>query len=235
LLAAIIAVSIAVNISSCKKNSVVTKTVDTTGTVTEADVAQFTADAVSPSSGGMADQLSSSTIIYATNALSCGVQKDSTIIKASAAGAVPAYDYTFSWTYMLNCSGLIQNNITFNYTGIGSYNGTRLSAIDTANAQIVLTGAQSSYLLTFDYTRTGIVTNKLVRQYTFTTTLNIQSADVTIDKTTHEITSGIATVAIVSTSTSGKKFNFGGKLTFLGNKKGSLVLNSGATYAIQWL
>jgi hypothetical protein len=41
-------------------------------------------------------------------------------------------------------------------------------------------------------------------------------------------------VTIASTSTSGKTFNFNGTVTFLGNKKATVILNSGVTYNIQW-
>jgi hypothetical protein len=223
----------ALNISSCKKNNQKSNTTTST-TVTEADAAQFTIDAVSPSSGGMAGQLSNSTALYATTALSCGGQKDSTISIISQSGAVPSYSYTFNWVYMLNCNGNVPTNITFNFTGKGNYNGARMSATDTSNAQFVLTGSSSAYLLTANYTRTGVVTSKIAKQYTFHTVLNIQSSNITINKTTHEIISGTATVTLVATSTSGKKFTFTGTITFLGNKQGSLVINGGATYPIQW-
>jgi hypothetical protein len=232
--AALIVAGITLNTISCKKNSESSNTTATT-TVTEADAAQFTSDAVSPSSGGMANQLSGSTSLYATTALSCGVQKDSTISILSQSGVTPVYSYTFAWKYMLNCNGNVPTNITFNFTGKGSYNGALMSASDTSNAQFVLTGSSSAYLLTANYTRTGNATSKIARQYTFHTVLNIQSSNIAINKTTHEITSGTATVTLVATSTSGKKFTFGGTLTFLGNKKGSLVLNSGVVYTIQWL
>lgn len=231
--AALIVAGITLNTLSCKKNSDSSTTAS--DTITEADAAQFTSDAVSPSSGGMANQLSSSTSLYATTALSCGVQKDSTISIISQTGTTPVYSYTFQWKYMLNCNGKVPTNITFNFTGKGSYNGALMSASDTSSAQFVLTGSSSAYLLTANYTRTGIVTSKIARHYTFNTVLNIQSSNLTIDKTTHEIASGTAAVTVVATSTSGKKFTFGGTIAFLGNKKGSLVLNSGIVYTIQWL
>ena len=232
--AALIVAGIMLNTTSCKKNSA--KTNNTAAvTVTEADAAQFTTDAVSPSSGGMANQLSGATSLYATTALSCGVHKDSVISITSQSGAIPSYQYTFNWDFMLNCNGQVPTNITFNYTGKGGYNGLHMSASDTSNAQFVLTGASSSYLLTANYTRTGTVTSKIAKQYTFRSILNIQSSNISIDKTTHEISAGTATAIFVATSTSGKKSTFTGTITFLGNKKATLVINSGATYPIQWL
>ncbi|WP_162847030.1 hypothetical protein [Mucilaginibacter gracilis] len=49
-----------------------------------------------------------------------------------------------------------------------------------------------------------------------------------------QILSGSATVAISGSSTSGKSFTYNGTITFLGGNKATLVLNSGASYTIQW-
>ena len=231
--AALIVAGIMPNLTSCKKNSAHANNTAAV-TVTEADAAQFTTDAVSPSSGGMANQLGASTSLYATTALSCGVQKDSVISIISQSGAVPSYQYTLNWDYMLNCNGQVPTNIAFNYTGKGNYDGLHMSASDTSNAQFVLTGASSAYLLTANYTRTGTATSKIAKQYTFHATLNIQSSNISVNKTTHEISAGTATVTFVATSTSGKKYTFTGTVTFLGNNKAGLVLNSGVTYQIQW-
>jgi hypothetical protein len=108
-----------------------------------------------------------------------------------------------------------------------------MTASDTSNAQFVLTGATSSYMLTANYTRAGTATSK-IGKYTFHSTLNMQSSNIAVDKTTHEIISGSATVALVTTSDSGKEFDFSGTITFLGDKKATLALTNGGTYNFQW-
>lgn len=234
LCAALIAVGITFSITSCKKDSANTTT---TATVTEADAAELTTDAVSSSTGGMTAQLSSSVTIEKTVALSCGVQKDSTIIKASASGVSPSYNYNLSWNYMLTCNGLVPSQLAFNFTGTGSYDSPRLSSNDKSEGSFTLTGLQpaaSQYLFTSTYSRTGSTTSKIAKQYTFTSNIKITSANIAIDKVTQQIVSGTATVTITATSTSGKNFNFNGTVTFLGSKKATVVLNSGATYTIQW-
>jgi hypothetical protein len=234
LCAALITAGITLYISSCKKdNSSSTPSLAST-TVTEADAAQFTTDAISPATGGLDDQLVSTAALYTSVPLGCGVEKDTTIVKSSSSGASPSFNYTLAWNFKLNCNGIAPINVAFNYTGKGVYDGPRMSATDTSSAQLVLAGSSSGYVLTANYTRVGVATSKIAKQYNFSTTLNILSTNINVDKTTNEITSGIATVTIVATATNGKSFTFGGKLTFLGNKKGSLVLNSGTTYAISW-
>ena len=229
----LIAAGLTFSAASCKKDSTGTSA----ETVTEADAAELTTDAITPETGGMTAQLSSSTTIEKTVALSCGVSKDSTIIKSSAAGASPSYSYNLNWNYMLTCNGIIPSQLAFNFTGSGSYDGVRLSSKDNSQGSFTLTGlppTSSQYLFSSTYTRAGTTTSKIARQYTFTSNIKITSSNIAVDKTTQQIVSGTAAVTIAATSTSGKTFNFNGTVTFLGNKKATIVLNSGVTYNIQW-
>ncbi len=231
---AFVAASIGLAALSCNKSG----TISTTGStnVTETDAAQFAANAISPSSGGMVTQLSSSASFSSEPSLLCGVEQNTTVTISSLNGAMPSYNYVLNWDYILNCNADVPSNITLNFTGKGTYSGVYMSASDTSNAQFVLTpGSASAYTATVNYTRTGNATSKFGKQYTFHSVLNIQSSNIAIDKTTKEITSGTATITLVATASTGKTFNFNGTLTFLGNKKASMLLNSGAAYTIQWL
>ena len=227
----LIATGITFGTSSCKKDST------STATVTEADAAELTTDAISPETGGMTAQLSSSVTIEKTVTLSCGVQKDSTITKSSTTGASPSYSYNLSWNYLLTCNGVIPNQLAFNFTGTGNYDGPRLSSNDKSDGSFTLTGlpaTSSQYVFASTYTRTGTTTSKIARQYTFTSNIKITSSNIIVDKATQQILSGTASVVITAISSSGKTFNFNGTITFLGGKKASVVLNSGTTYTIQW-
>jgi len=138
---------------------------------------------------------------------------------------------------MLTCNGIIPSQLAFNFTGSGSYDGVRLSSKDNSQGSFTLTGlppTSSQYLFSSTYTRAGTTTSKIARQYTFTSNIKITSSNIAVDKTTQQIVSGTAAVTIAATSTSGKTFNFNGTVTFLGNKKATIVLNSGVTYNIQW-
>jgi len=229
----LIAAGLTFSAVSCKKDSANTAAT----TVTEADAAELTTGAITPETGGMTAQLSSSTSIEKTVALSCGVSRDSTIIKSSATGASPSYSYNLSWNYMLTCNGIAPSQLTFNFTGTGSYDGPRLSSNDNSQGAFTLTGlpaTSSQYLFSSTYTRTGSTTSKIARQYTFTSNIKITSTNIAVDKITQQIVSGTAIVTIAATSSSGKTFNFKGTVTFLGGKKATIVLNSGVTYNIQW-
>jgi hypothetical protein len=90
--------ALALGLNSCKKDSAAD---NAAVTVTEADAAELTTDAVSPTTGGFATQVNSSVTIYKTIALSCGETKNSTIANASASGVTPAYSYSFTWDYTI--------------------------------------------------------------------------------------------------------------------------------------
>jgi hypothetical protein len=230
LVAAVVAAGLAFNVSSCKKDN------STTTTVTEADAAQLSTDAVTPSTGGMVDQVNRSVNTYNTSTFSCAVVKDSSYTIASAAGATPTFSYNLMWNYNLACSGVTPSQLTFNFTGTGSYDGPLMSSSDNSKGGFLMTGfgAPTQYSFNTTYCRTGTTTSKILRQYTFNSVITITGTNIAVDKTTQEIASGTATVSIQATSSSGKSFNFNGTITFLGNKTANLVLNSGKTYVIQW-
>jgi hypothetical protein len=234
--AALITAGVIAGISSCKKGSSANST-STTDSFTEADAAELSTDALVPSTGGMVTSVSNSTGIYQAAALSCGVEKDSTIVKASAPGLSPSYDYNLSWNYTLTCKGLVPNQLTFNFTGSGDYDGPRMSSSDKSTGGFVLKGlgvTAGQYILNTTYTRVGTTTSKILNKNTFASTITITSTNILIDKISQEITSGSATITIKVVSTSGRIFNFNGTVTFLGNKTATIVLNSGTSYNIQW-
>ena len=231
LLAAVVTAGLALNVSSCKKDS------SASTTVTEADAAQLSTDAVTPSTGGMVDQVNRSVTTYNTSTFSCAVVKDSSYTIASAAGATPSFSYNLMWNYNLACSGATPSQLTFNFTGTGSYDGPLMSSSDNSKGGFVMTGFGASatqYSFNTTYSRAGTTTSKILRQYTFNSVITITGTNIAVDKTTREIASGTAAVSVQATSSSGKSFTFSGTITFLGNKTANLVLNSGKTYVIQW-
>jgi hypothetical protein len=220
-----------VSVTACKKSA------DTTAaTVTEADATELTTDAIVPTTGGMTIQASSSVNIYAaaSTKLACGVSKDTTITGASVAGAVPSYNYSLSWNYKLNCD-VIPTTFTFNFTGSSNYSGLLLTSNDSSTGTFVVstTLAAANYTVNTSYERKGTQTSKVGQQKSFTSGLKITSTNVLISKTTNEIVSGTGTVSLTGVTTGGKSFSFGGTITFLGNKKATVLFNSGVSHSIQ--
>ena len=218
-------------LSSCKKET------ETDTEVNEADAVELTTNAIVSSTGGLSLQISSNVNVYKTVLLNCGVQKDSTITKTSAVGAVQAYNYNLKWSYLLSCNGTTPSQLTGNFTGSSTYDGLRMSSNDNSTGSFILTGltaGSTSYSLNTNYSRSGTQTSKIGRNYNFTSSVNIKSTNIFVDKTTQQILSGTGSVAITGASTSGKSFSFNGNITFLGANKATLVLNSGTSYTISW-
>lgn len=221
-----------VTVSACKKDSS-----NSSAAVTEADAAELTTDAIIPANGGMTIQASSSVTLYASAStkLSCGVKKDTTISGASAQGFVPSYKYSLNWNYQLECD-VNPQTFTFNFTGSSSYVGVLMTSDDSSTGTFVVstTPSAADYTVNTSYERKGTQTSKVGQQNSFTSDLKITSANVMIDKTTNEIVSGTGTVSITGATTGGRSFSFGGTIKFLGNKTGSITLNSGKVYPVQW-
>ena len=248
LFAAATVAGIMLSFSSCRKDTSSTSS----DTVTEADAAQVTSEAVSPSTGGMASQVSSSAAFYSSasvtggtvssvgskslySTIECGQTKDSTVSYASVNTTAPAFTYSLSWQNTLAC--VVPSTFTCNFNGKGSYTGLLESSTFTSTGGFVLTGlsaSATSYTFSSTYNRQGTTVSKIGNQNTFTHSLTITSSSIIYDKSTQEITSGTATVAITVTSTSGKSWNYGGTLKFLGGKTATITLNSGTVYNISW-
>lgn len=219
-------------VTACKKDA----STSSTPTVTEADAVQMTSDAVAPSTGGMEAQTSSSVTLYAatsTPTTGCGATKDTTISASYTSGAY-SFAYSLSWNYLVSCD---THTATLNYSGNSNYSGLLTTITGSSVGQDVLTGiasAGTTYALTGSYERKGSTTSKVGQQKSFTSDLKISTTNATVDKTTDLITSGTASVTLTGATSGGKSFSFGGTLTFLGNKTGKLVMNSGASYNLTW-
>ena len=219
-------------VTACKKDA----STSTSATVTEADAAQMTSDAVSSSTGGMSAQTTSSVTLYAgttTTAEGCGLNKDTTITASYSSGNY-SFGYTLSWAYDVSCDTHVA---TLNYNGNSSYSGLLTTISGSCVGEDVLSGIASSatyYTLNGSFERKGNATSKVGEMKSFTSDLKISTTNATVDKTTDEITGGTATVTLTGATSGGKSFSFGGTLTFLGGKTGKLVLNSGTSYNLTW-
>jgi hypothetical protein len=226
-----IAILTLAGVTACKKDS----STSSTPTVTEADAVQMTSDAVTTSTGGMTAQTTTSTTLYAAEApvITCGATKDTTIA-ATYTGSGYSYSYTLSWNYALNCAS---QAFILNYTGSSNYSGLLTTTNGSCIGTDTLTGigpTSANYALTGSFERKGTSTSKVGQQKSFTSDLKISTTNALVSKSTDEITSGTATVTLTGATSGGKTFSFGGTLTFLGNKTGKLVMNSGNSYNISW-
>jgi hypothetical protein len=229
----IFALFITTAIVSCKKDS----TASSSTTVTTDDAADAVTEAVTPESAGVVAQTQTATVVISTGSFECGVESDTSFSGQNTAGAAITYSYLFSLNRLLTCNTGIPQQFAFAYSGKTSYDAPRISSDDSAQAQFTVTGLQpsaSQYVFNQTYTRKGSETSKVGNQLGFTSTITIQTSNLTVDKSTQQILSGSATVSISGATTSGKAFSYTGTLTFNGNKQATLVLGNSNTYNIIW-
>jgi hypothetical protein len=222
---------------SCKKSNSTSGGSSTTDTVTTDDAASAVSDAVSPASAGMVAQTETTVVIINTNDLACGEEKDTAFSGQNVAGAAITYSYAYGSNRLLTCNNGLPSSLQFNFTGKNSYSAAYLASNDSAQGNFTVTGLNagaSQYVFNASYIRNGSETSKVRNQYTFTSNINIQSTNLTIDKSTQQIVSGTATVSISGAASNGKAFSYSGTITFSGGKQALLVLGNGNTYTITW-
>ena len=219
--------------SSCKKDGT------TTAAVTADEAAEVMVQSIDPASGGLALQTTASTTITLTNSSSvkCGVAKDSTI-SGSGGTATRSYTYNLNWHRLLTCgAGNLPSKLDFTFTGGSTYSGPKMSSDDNSTGAFSVTGlelASPEYIVNQTYTRNGTQQSKVRNNRSFTSTVNVATTNVKVNKVSQQITSGTGTIAITGTASTGEAFSFTGTITFLGSKKATIVLSTGATYQIQW-
>jgi hypothetical protein len=240
----IIAMGSIINISSCKKGN--GDFADTTHTqspvvVTEAIAAELITNAVRPETGGMLIHFNTSLAIKEKAHLNCGARTDTSITNSSAQASLPSYTYGLKGVYVLNCQGLVPSQVEFDFNGTAQYNDVHFSSNDKTDAWFRMNTYVYLHRYTFimSYIRTGTTTSKNPAVGDIASNIKIIADDnahtIDIDVPSYQITSGSANVTITGTSRTGADFSFSGTLTFIGNKKAHLVLNSGTNYDIQWV
>jgi len=237
LLSVIIFLALVLATFSCKKSNSTSGSSSATDTVTTDDAANAVSDAVSPASAGMVAQTQTTVVIINTDDLACGEVKDTAFSGQNAVGAAITYSYAYSSNRLLTCNADVPSSFQFNFSGKNSYSAAYIASDDSAQGNFTVTGLSpgaSQYVFNASYIRNGSETSKVRNQYTFTSNINIQSTNLTIDKSTQQIVSGTATVSISGAASNGKSFSYSGTITFSGGNQALLVLGNGNTYTITW-
>lgn len=233
----LIFIGLALATFSCKKSNSSAGSSSTTDTVTTDDAANAVSDAVSPASAGFVAQTQTTVVIINTGNLDCGVAKDTSFSGQNVTGATITYGYAYSANSLLTCNVGVPSAFQFNFSGGNSYSAVYLASDDSVKGNFNVTGLNpgaTQYVFNASYIRNGSETSKVRNQYSFTSKINIQSTNLTIDKSTEQIVSGTATVSISGAASNGKAFSYSGTITFSGGKQAVLVLGNGNSYQIIW-
>ncbi len=224
--------------TGCKKDS-------TTNTLTADDAADAMTSAMTTSTGGLSSQVSTAaTYSYtqgayktsgatATLSLSCGVPFDTTF--SFAYTGVTTASYSGQWDYLLTCSGSLPQSLTMSGSYTGSYDAPRIKSTNTGTRNWTLTGidmlTSTPYTFNGSFTRTGSHTSKVRNQYTYNADITITVTNLTVSKTTGQITGGTGAVTMTGTVSNGNSYSFNGNVVFNGNGAATLTIN-GNTYSV---
>lgn len=219
--------------TACKKDNN-----DDTTSISEDEAVEVMTQGISAESGGLAEQTASAARVAGESArISCAQTIDTTYTGQNLPGALVTYNYSVHINRQLICNLGIPQQFIFNIEGQSAYSAPRMSSNDNTTAGFVIGGLQpgsSVYTFNQQYERNGTQQSKVRHQRSFSSKLVITSTDVLVNKSTMKIISGTAAVQFTGTVTGGKTVSYSGTLTFLGERKGLLMLENGNTYNIEW-
>jgi hypothetical protein len=226
---AILVLSLFLAVVSCKKT---TDSGATTGVTTD-QVADISAGSISLSSDGLATNSNDISSDAQSDEQGCGTTVTDSTTKTGTSNNV-GYNYFLKYTKTLTCNQSNEHdNIVYDLSFHGHYEGPNINATDTGTSSFKIAGFTSfatTYLINGEYKRTGKFTSNVGNKISGTSSIDIVVTNLTVSKSTNNITGGTATYAISVTIPKGT-FNFNGPLTFNGNGTATLVIN-GTSYTI---
>lgn len=224
----VMAVLFVFTFTSCKKEE---------EAISNEEAADLISYAVLPESGGMVEQVEI-VLTYASGTTdTCSTQYNATYTGANVPGAVIEYSYSLVYQGELLCNGSSEpESYSFAVAGANEYDAPRMASDDSFEASYSVTGLSSSsneYTFNYSFDRVGSQTSRIRNRNSFASTIQLQTTDLKVSKTTGLITSGTATVVATGSVSSGGSFNYNGTITFLGNQTATLVVD-GVSYSLVW-
>lgn len=210
---------------SCHKSSSSGKTY----VATETDAASIITNDLLPAYGGLVSQLNLCLTI--NKQLSCGV-KDTAFNGTNPNTSTVTFNYQLQSHNQVDCTN---KSSTITFTGKHTYEGAIFVSNDASVGSIVLTeGVQkNTNNLTLSFKRSGIQRIKSINPHNISSTIELKSSNLVTDKLTCKIISGTANITIYNTNQP-SLYTYSGKITFSGNGKAVVLLNSGTSYHISW-
>lgn len=160
------------------------------------------------------------------------VNEDTTFTITNPPDSWITYEYMVSYSYGIQMNG-IEPEFFLNFTTNGEYTAQRITSSNQSQGELIvsnLTAGYNNYLLNGSCSRTGSQTVTIEIKREFSSTINFNMADISIDKTTLEILGGSAEISIIGTSNSAS-YDIQGSIVFHGDKAATLTIN-GVVYEI---
>lgn len=194
------------------------------------EAAELIAKSLSTSSYGFASQLEDAAELV--DSIHVVYSVDSTFTITNPPDSRVTYEYTVSYSYGIQLNGF-DSEFFLDFSNNGEYTAPRTVSSNQSQGELIvsnLSDGYNNYLINGSCSRTGSQTVKINVERDFSSTINFNMEDISIDKTTLEILGGSAEVSITGTSNNGS-YNIQGSIVFHGNKAATLTIN-GVVYEI---
>lgn len=202
------------------------------------EAAEMIATSVSSSSGGLTLVIDDAAVTTAENSggrvAACGYTESIDATRTNPVGSSIVYDYTFHYNYALICDNALPTEMEVNVEYSGYLDAPRMATENSGTGNLsvkTLDATFTQFTIGGSYNRTGSFESKIRNQNTSTSTITFTLADITLDKTTREITGGTASVVITGTVTGKGDFSYTGSISFKGNLQAELDVN-GTKYSV---
>lgn len=210
---------------SCKK------TEDAIESITNEETADMVAYGISENSAGLAVTLEDAAELATETAQmlksSMNELTDTSFTLTNPTGSVISYNFFVHYSYGFEISGQLQQ-FYLDFNSIGNYNAPRAASNDTTSASLTITGVGASDDLTINGSgnRRGTFSSKILNKNAYYSKINFVIDDVTISPGTLMLTGGKINMTIDGKDNNGRGFVVTGVLTFLGNYRAELDINS---------
>jgi hypothetical protein len=149
---------------------------------------------------------------------SCNTPGDTTLQKSKIVVGT-SYNYTFNLDWLVTCSNIgVPQSAAVEMSGNGTFSSPRWSGGDATTGDLVFTGLspqEPNYIVNGSYELVGDVTGSLRQDNaTLSCTTELNISNMTINKTTYQVTGGSGTAQITCNSSNGQQQTLNGLLTF---------------------
>ena len=204
---------------------------DTIYIVPSGAVSEYIATSVSSAAGGINDHLENAAVLAGRN-YSSGVMSDSSFIHQQADTSAKI-KYNYNVNYSFGRTNTSPPKFILNYDADGWFTGPLVNSSGNLTGQDTITGLDtvSAYYLLHGTGDGGGSQESKHYNVPFTSTFRATFNNVVLDKVSHMVVSGSATLTASGRGPASISFSYNGILTFLGNRLATLVFN-GKTYQV---
>ncbi len=161
----------------------------------------------------------------------CGNAYDTTIM-FSYEDAFISLGFDASYSYGLNCDGIIPTSLFANFSSSSEYEGSRIITSGNTTGMLTATGLLASeYTVNGSFTRVGNIEQKRGEQNSFSSTFTVTITDLTIGKELDDVTGGTLSLTVEGESRRGV-YSFTSNVMFNDDGEAMVTINNGTQYLV---